>query len=278
MYEGENLKMKIIALDLDGTLTDSNKKITPKTKQALNHVAEQGIIIVLASGRPLLGITKLSEELELSKFGGYILAYNGGQIIDCKTGNVVYEKIIPIHLYSRICELAREHQVEPLAYKDGELFAESDKDVYVQKEAFNNSTSITVVDKLEKYIDKEVPKFMVVGDHEKLLALQKQMQSEFGDILNIFFSESYFLEILPEGIEKAKSLDILLDKLGLSSDELLAFGDGLNDIPMLEYAGIAVAMENAYEPVKEVADHITLSNDEDGILIFEEILQYHLHH
>lgn len=260
--------MKIIALDLDGTLTDSNKKITPKTKQALNHVAEQGIIIVLASGRPLLGITKLSEELELSKFGGYILAYNGGQIIDCKTGNVVYEKIIPIHLYSRICELAREYQVEPLAYKDGELFAESDKDVYVQKEAFNNSTSITVVDKLEKYIDKEVPKFMVVGDHEKLLALQKQMQSEFGDILNIFFSESYFLEILPEGIEKAKSLDILLSKLGLSSEELLAFGDGLNDIPMLEYAGIAVAMENAYEPVKEVADHITLSNDEDGIAEF----------
>ena len=268
MYNGENLKMKIIALDLDGTLTDSNKKITPKTKQALNHVAEKGIIIVLASGRPLLGITKLSEELELSKFGGYILAYNGGQIIDCKTGNVVYEKIIPIRLYSRICELAREYQVEPLAYKDGELFAESDKDVYVQKEAFNNSTSITVVDKLEKYIDKEVPKFMVVGDHEKLLALQKQMQSEFGDILNIFFSESYFLEILPEGIEKAKSLDILLDKLGLSSDELLAFGDGLNDIPMLEYAGIAVAMENAYEPVKEVADHITLSNDEDGIAEF----------
>ena len=91
------------------------------------------------------------------------------------------------------------------------------------------------------------------------------MQEKFNGILNVFLSEPYFMEVTPLGIEKASALQTLLDYLGLTRDDLMAIGDGLNDIPMLKFAGLSIAMENAYEETKQYADDVTLSNDEDGV-------------
>jgi hypothetical protein len=121
------------------------------------------------------------------------------------------------------------------------------------------------VDNLDDYVDYEVAKFLVVGPHEKLIPVQQALLEKHGDKLNAFYSEDYFLEIVPKTVAKDKALAQLLEKLGVLREELVACGDGMNDIPMLKFAGLAVAMENAYPEVKEYADYIAPSNDNNGI-------------
>ena len=210
-------------------------------------------------------VKTLADELELSRFGGYILAYNGGQIIDCLSGNVVYESLIPTEYFSEVCGIARGIKCQPLTYFENKVVAESDTDFYVKKEIFNNSATGLKVERLDQFMKVPVPKFMIVGESEQLKRGEREINERFQGKLRAFFSEPYFLEVVPEGIDKAKSLDVLATSMGLTSENVMAIGDGLNDIPMLQYAGLAVAMGNAYPEVKQIADEITLTNDEDGV-------------
>jgi hypothetical protein len=259
------MKYKALALDLDGTLTDSSKNLSDEHREAVMRAAKNGVHIILASGRPLFGITPIARKLELEKLGGYILAYNGGNIVDCKTGGIVYENLLPMECKKDICSLARQAGVYALTYDKDVVVAESDTDYYVVLESKCNDTTIKRVDNLDDYVDYEVAKFLVVGPHEKLIPVQQALLEKHGDKLNAFYSEDYFLEVVPKTVAKDKALAQLLEKLGVSRDELVACGDGMNDIPMLKFAGLAVAMENAYPEVKEHADYIAPSNDNNGI-------------
>lgn len=259
------MNYRVLALDLDGTLTNSKKVITDKTKTAIKNAIEQDVSIVLASGRPVLGIQRLADELRLSELGGYILAYNGGHIIDCKTGKDIVRRIVPREYYQDICECAHTFGVNALTYDDFGVVAESEDAPYVIKEAYNNTIPIRKVENLQRFVDYDVTKFMIVGEPAKLEPALKCMQSKFKGKLSVFLSEPYFTEIGPLGVEKASALGHLLDYLGTNREHLMACGDGLNDIPMLKYAGFAVAMDNAYPETKAVADYISLSNEEDGV-------------
>lgn len=259
------MKYKALALDLDGTLTDSRKQLSTKNKIAIHKAIDKGVAVILASGRPVIGITHLAKELSLKEKGGYILAYNGGNIIDCKTEEIIYEKIVPKKCIKTICESARKNNVFALTYTDSEIVAEDDSDKYIIKESLCANAKIKKVDDLVSFVDYPVAKFLVVGEHKKLLPVQRELLETFPGIIDAFFSESYFLEVVPAGVAKSTSLDSLLNILHLDKEELIACGDGMNDIPMLEYAGLAVAMENAYPEVKEYADYITLSNDNNGV-------------
>jgi len=152
-----------------------------------------------------------------------------------------------------------------LTYTDSEIVAENDSDKYMIKESLCNNVTIKKVEDLQKFVDYPVAKFLVVGEHQKLLPVQSELLGLFPGVIDAFFSESYFLEVVPAGIEKSASLESLLDILNIKREELMACGDGMNDISMLKYAGLAVAMENAYPEVKEYADYITSSNDDDGV-------------
>ena len=224
-----------------------------------------GIDVILASGRPVIGIERVARALNLYRTGGYILAYNGGHIIDCKTGNTLVERRIPMAYNHEICELGRRFHVFPLSYNQHGVICEEDEDVYVKKEGYNNSIPIIKVPSLEEEIHFPVVKFMVVGEPEELNRAAEYLRKKYSEVLNIFFSEPYFMEITPPGIEKAAALSELCRILNVDREELIACGDGLNDIPMLRYAGYAVAMANAYEETKSYADFITLSNEEDGV-------------
>lgn len=145
------MKYKAIALDLDGTLTDHNKELPTENKEAIDKAICMGVKIILASGRPLFGITPIAKELELDSKGGYILAYNGGEIVDCITGETIVSHELPKQCIEDICELSRKNNVYALTYSDGKIVAESDEDEYVLKEAFCNSTSIIKTDNLKGY-------------------------------------------------------------------------------------------------------------------------------
>lgn len=259
------MKYRILVLDLDGTLTNQKKEITEHTRETLIRAQEAGVKIVLASGRPTYGIMPLARQLELEKYEGYILAYNGGQIIDCKTGELMYENVLDPAVYPYLYECAKSNGFQILSYKDEYIISEDAENKYVKHEAFLNRMQSKTVANFLDVINFPVAKCLIVGDPEPLAKLEVVMKKKLEDKMNVFRSEPFFLELVPKGIDKARCLSVLLQKLGMTPEEMMACGDGFNDLSMIEYAGMGVAMANAQEVVKKAANYITLSNEEDGV-------------
>lgn len=259
--------IKMLALDLDGTLTNSKKEVSDKNVEYIHKAQKKGVSIILASGRPVIGIKKIADRLNLWQSGGYILAYNGGQIVDCATGKDLIKKTIPLKYSHDICEVINKFNVYPLTYNHVGVICENDTNQYVKKESYNNGIRVIKVDSLEKEVSEPVVKFMVVGEPVELNKAYDYLNITLDGKLNIFFSEPYFMEITPIGIDKASALEKLSDMLGYTRFNMMACGDGLNDIPMLQYAGLSVTMENAYDETKKYADFITSSNERDGVAL-----------
>lgn len=260
------MKYKVIVLDLDGTLTNSKKEITKPTKEALLDIQKRGYKVVLASGRPTPGVVKLATELELEKYGGYILSYNGAKIINCQTNETIFQKTLPPNVIPDLYNIAMESNIGIISYDTTKVIVGNRIDDYIKYEANLNGLEFEVVDDFVNYINFPVNKCLMTGEHEKLLQVQEKLKAKYNSYLSIYFSEPYFLEIMPQNIDKAQSLLTLLNTIGISSEEMICCGDGFNDISMIQIAGLGVAMENAQDLVKKAADYITLSNDEDGIL------------
>ena len=267
MHSHNTPKYRLLALDLDGTLTNAQKQVSETNQCYIRRAQALGVDIILASGRPVIGIERVAQALDLYRTGGYILAYNGGHIIDCKTGESLVHRVIPMSYYHDICDVIHHFRVFPLTYNTSGVICENDEDPYVKKEGYNNSVPVIKVASLEAALTTPVVKFMVVGEPSELVKAKAYLASRFEGLLNIFFSEPYFMEVTPPGIEKASALAELLRILDVPRTSLMACGDGLNDIPMLTYAGFSVAMANAYEETKKVADAIVPSNDQDGVAV-----------
>lgn len=259
------MKYKLLVLDLDGTLTNNKKEITEYTRQTLMEAQEKGVKIVLASGRPTYGIAPIAEKLELKKYGGYILSYNGGEIINWQTGEMMYENVLQDEILPYLYQCSKENNFAIVTYNDKYVITEHPQDEYVLKEAILNVMETLKVDNFLEYIDFPVPKCLIVGEPTRLAELEKQMYDVLKDKMGVYRSEPYFLELVPKGIDKAQSLSVLLDKIGATREEMIAIGDGFNDKSMIEFAGLGVAMANAQDVVKQAADYITLSNEEDGV-------------
>lgn len=259
------MKYKVLALDLDGTLTNSEKKITDRTRQTLIRAQEKGLKIVLASGRPPFGIKPIAEQLELKRFGGYILAFNGGAVIDCATGEPIMQRTLDMSLYPYLYSKGNTEDFNILSYLGDDIACEDIEDEYVRYEARLNGMGLRKVGNFLEEIDFPEPKFLIVGNPEKLALLEREIAEHLKGVMSVYRSEPFFLELLPLGIDKADCLDAFLKQIGYSQEDLMACGDGYNDLSMIRYAGMGVAMKNAQKEVLEAADYVTLSNDEDGV-------------
>ena len=259
------MKYKLIVLDLDGTLTNSKKEITPRNRETLIRIQEQGIRLVLASGRPTYGIVPLANELRMNEFGGFILSYNGGEIINWETKEMVYENVLPNEVVPMLYECARTHQLSILTYDGADIITENSQDPYVQKEAFLNKMAVRETNDFLTEITLPVAKCLIVGDADKLIPLEAELSLRLQGHINVFRSEPYFLELVPQGIDKALSLAVLLKEIGVAREEVIAMGDGYNDLSMIKFAGLGIAMGNAQEPVKKAAGHriLALNRGED---------------
>ena len=258
---------EIIVLDLDGTLTNRDKVITPKTKEMLMELQKRGKKIVLASGRPTVGVMPLADELELEKYGSYILSFNGGMITDCKTGETIFSQLLPLESNAKIISLAEKEQVGILTYSsDGRILYTNQSDSpYARLEQKINHMEICQVDDMTAKINYQVPKFLMIEDGDFLAMTESRVKAAMGKNFSVYRSEPFFLEVLPRGIDKAASLERLLNIIGLKREQMIACGDGYNDLTMIKYAGLGVAMENAVLPVRKAADYITYSNNNDGV-------------
>lgn len=259
------MEYKLIVLDLDGTLTNKEKKITTRNKEVLLKAQQNGVKLVLASGRPTFGIVPLANELCMDQFGGFILSYNGGEIINWETKETLYANVLPNDVVPTLHESARMNDLAILTYDEEYIVTENPTDPYVEKEAFLNKMEVRQTAHFLKEINLPVAKCLIVGDPEKLIPVEAELSLRLQGKINVFRSEPYFLELVPQGIDKAKSLEVLLNKIGMKREEMIAIGDGYNDLTMIKYAGLGIAMENAQEPVKKAAQYVTLSNEEDGV-------------
>ena len=263
------MNYKLLVLDLDGTLTNSKKEITPFTREVLIKAQQQGLHLVLASGRPTYGIVPLAETLDMKEYGGFILSFNGGKVIEVKTGKVFYEQALPPDVMPLIYQRSYEAGLTILSYNGKYILTENAADKYVQYESFLTKMKVKETDDFLHNLRLPADKCLIVGEPEDLVPLEEKLRQELGLRLNVYRSEPFYLEVVPKGIDKAASLERLLERVQIKREEVIAIGDGYNDLSMIKFAGLGVAMANAQPPVKSNAYQITaFTNDEDGVAHF----------
>lgn len=270
----KRLTYRAIALDLDGTLTNNAKEITPLTKNALLNAQRCGAHIILASGRPTYGIAPLADELQLDKNNGYVLSYNGGNIVDWKTKEKIYAKCLPTNIIPVLYDYTKRHSYAILGYVGKEIITETPFDKYIAEESRINKMKIRGVDHLLNELEPAPTKLLMTGDPTKTAKAEEELQNIVGDRMEVYRSAPFFIELVPKGIDKAQSLIRLLTHLNLTPKDMIAFGDGYNDLSMLKLAGMGIAMANAVPEVRAEANYVTASNEEDGVGIAIEKLCY----
>jgi cof-like hydrolase len=268
IFEEKKIKVRdaVLALDLDGTLTDSKKRISERTKESIDKFIAAGGTVALASGRPTFGVMPVAKILELDKKGGYILSYNGGCFLDCKNNKQLFMKELT-HEYLPILEKqAKDFGINLMTYNGDKAYALDIDEQYYMIEININHFIRVKADPLTPQITFPIIKCLMTADGDYLAKVEKEMKKYWEGKLNIVRSEPYFLEVTEVGIDKASTITNMVKKLGKSVDNLICCGDGFNDLSMIRAAGIGVAMANAQEKVRAAADYITKSNDEDGIV------------
>lgn len=260
------MEEKVLVLDIDGTLTNSNKEITEATKRGIQMILKRGHKVILASGRPTPGMRRYEEELELEKYGGYLLSFNGGRIINCRTGEIIFQKVLPLNIIPGLCRFTREHGCGLVTYFGDSVISAYEPDEYVRLESEINKMPIRVVSDFRDFVDFDINKCIVTAPPQAAEEYEKELQKKYGDIVSVYRSEPFFIEIMPKNVDKAASLDRMLQSIGLTRENAICCGDGFNDISMIRYAGVGVAMGNAQKQVKEAADYITDTNDHDGLV------------
>ena len=244
----------------------TKRSLTPRTRAALDAAAAQGVTIVLASGRPTAGILPLAKELGLDKKGGCVLAYNGGKIMDCMTGEALYQVQLGAEFVPELCEFAARQDVAILTYNSEGIVCERDQDVWANKECFTTKLPMIHVDDLASYVNYPICKMLITLDPARRDAVCAAGKEQFAGRIDLYPSSPFFIEAVPLGVAKDRSLAALLEQMGLTRENLMACGDGLNDRSMISYAGVGVAMQNAEDAVKAVADYVTAAdNNHDGV-------------
>lgn len=253
-------RYRIAFIDLDGTLLNSTLEISTFTVAGLKRVSQSGVTLVLASGRPLKSIARLADELDDPRI--FAIASNGGCI-----ANLATRKILKVHcmagtLVHRLLSISAEVKIALCLYQPDSWYV-SGINAFVDLERQRSGSEPTGL------IDASVAagniiKAMFVGDPGALGSLKTQLEAANDGMFEAFFTYPEYLEVMPAGISKVVACEVLLEELGLSWEEAIVVGDGLNDLSMMVAARGRVAMRNAHADLKAASNVIAPSNDEDG--------------
>ncbi|MGL4109673.1 Cof-type HAD-IIB family hydrolase [Clostridium sp. LP20] len=267
---------KLLALDLDGTLLRGDSTISYITKEALKKAQSYGVKVVIATGRPLQGIMNYIEELDLIGEDEYVLAYNGSSVYNTITLTPIIRNGLTGEEVKEIYRLSKKLGVEFHGFTDEECIA-TRENKYTDAERTHNKVPISLIDFDNDLKDDDfIIKVMIMEEESILNNVIDKIPNEFFEKYHIVRSTSFMLEFMNKNCSKSSGLNALANHLGIGKDEIVACGDAENDIDMIEFAGLGVAMENANDLVKSKADYITLSNENDGIadMINKKILNY----
>jgi Cof subfamily protein (haloacid dehalogenase superfamily) len=258
------MSYKMIVLDLDDTLLRDDHTISERTKQALMAAQEMGVKVVLASGRPTFGMKHIAEELSLAKYGSFILSFNGGKILNCQTFEEIFSSTLTPKAVHSLYEISRREGVYIHTYVGDEIITE-EENPYTTIESDLTGLPINVVDKFIDAVSEPVVKVLMVDAPEKLKVVETKLQAELAEEFSVMRSKPFFLEFTEKGVTKGTSLNQLIQVFGINRDEVIAIGDSYNDLAMIEFAGLGVAMGNAPDDIKKIADFVTDTNMNDGV-------------
>ena len=263
-------RIKMIGLDLDGTLLTDKKEITERTKRALRAAIDSGIVVLAATGRPLTGIPE-----EVRNFPGmrYALTSNGAKVVDIWEDRVVDEHLLSSELAQKALEICGKYDTLQEVYYDGVSYAPADKRDQIPK--YHKNPNMWEYMRRTRTWKDDIPGMVRERSCglDKIQILFAEMEErteawrELSEIkgLELVGSLGYNIEINAAGVNKGTGLVSLGRLLGIERGEIMACGDGDNDLLMIKEVGFGVAMANAEEEVRKAADYITLSNEEDGV-------------
>ncbi|HDR8038383.1 TPA: HAD family phosphatase [Bacillus cereus] len=255
---------KMIVLDLDDTLLRDDHAISTRTKEALMTAQEQGVKVVLASGRPTFGMRNVAKELRLEEYGSFILSFNGAKIINCKTNEEIFSSTLSPEIVHNLFEISQTEDVWIHTYMGDDIVTE-ENNPYTEIEGDITGMPIVVVDDFKDAVKEPVVKVLMNKEAERLVEVEKKLQKQLEGQLSVMRSKPFFLEFTEAGVTKGTSLNKLIQKLGIKREEVIAMGDSYNDQAMIEFAGLGVAMGNAPDDIKEIANYVTDTNMNDGV-------------
>ncbi|MBM7702082.1 Cof-type HAD-IIB family hydrolase [Metabacillus iocasae] len=255
---------KMIVLDLDDTLLRDDQTISPRTKEALMKAQEMGVKVVLASGRPTYAMTHIAEELRLKEYGSFILSFNGAKIINCQTNEELFSSTLPPETVHRLYDISRRENVWIHTYVGNDIVTEEENE-FTDVEGNLTGMPIVKVEHFVNAVNEPVVKVLMLQEANRLVEVEKKLQAELDGELSVMRSKPFFLEFTEVGVTKGTSLHLLIKKLGIKQEEVIAMGDSYNDLAMIEFAGLGVAMGNAPDDIKEIANHVTDTNMNDGV-------------
>lgn len=270
------MSIRAIVMDIDGTLVNSRRRITPRTKAVLTRAQSLGIRLILASGRPTNGLLRLADSLDMPAHHGLLVSYNGARVTDCQTGSILFRQPLSVQETRAVLEhVKRFPRLHPMIDKGEYMYVPKNAGHFVPVdgkpypiffvEARGNHFRLRRVEDLAPLVDGPVDKVLTTADPAYLQSHWQEIAAPFQDSLSCMFTSRFYFEFTAKGVDKARALDAVLPSMGIGREELIAFGDGPNDLSMLQYAGTGVAMANAVPQLKDVADEVTLSHNADGI-------------
>jgi Cof subfamily protein (haloacid dehalogenase superfamily) len=255
---------QVLALDLDDTLLREDLTISERTRRTLLRAQEAGTTVVLASGRPTGAMVKYARDLELARFGGFLISFNGAVVTDCRTGETLFEQNLSKESLHELHDLSQRHRLFILSYRDNKIVTPRNNP-YTEIEAKLTGMPIHEVADFKAVMDGPATKVILLEEPTYLKATSERIRPVVEGRMNMTISKPFFLEFMDRGIDKRKSLEFLVDRLGLGAPDVMAIGDSYNDLGMLTYAGLGVCMANGREEVRAMADAVTASNEEDGV-------------
>jgi len=260
---------KLVVIDLDNTLLDEEHKISCKNIDMLEKIRAQGIEVIIATGRMYSSAQPYLEELSLKN---RVIVYNGAMVKDILSGQILYHKPIDEEVARKLIKDLKSEGLHINLYQDDKLYVDQDNKY---KRRYERITKIKAVhvDNLIDFDFVNPTKLLIIEDdpaqHQYYI---EYLKKNYSDIIDVTESKNYFIEIGAKGVNKGNTLNHLMNKRGLKREEVIAIGDGLNDIEMISLAGTGIAMDNAHWLVKQAADVVAPSHQEDGVAVILEKL------
>lgn len=253
----------MLVLDMDDTLLTDDHKISDLNKKVLLQAQAKGVYVVLASGRPTSAMTSYAKELELDLNDSYIISFNGAIISQAKDDHVLFEQKLTVEQIHDLYDYSVKTKTHIITYLDDEIISETDSE-YIEVEKEITRMAHRKVANFKDYIDRPAVKCILLENPVYLKTVENDL-IEAMPHLSVSMSKPFFLEAAQQGIDKAASLKLLAEKLNIHQSEIIAVGNAGNDLTMIEYAGLGVWVDNVTPELRDRANVIVASNNNDGV-------------
>lgn len=253
----------MIVLDMDDTLLTDDHKISDLNKKVLLEAQAKGVYVVLASGRPTSAMTAYAKELELDLNDSYMISFNGAIVSRVKDDLVLFEQKLTVEQIQDLYDYSVRKKTHIITYLDGDIISETDSE-YIEIEKEITSLPHHKVSSFKDYVDRAAVKCILLEEPSYLKQLEDDLKAEMPH-LSVSMSKPFFLEVAQHGIDKAASLKFLAQKLDIHQNEIIAVGNAGNDLTMIEYAGLGVWVDNVTPELRDKANLIVASNNDDGV-------------